>query len=214
MGEPLTLFGGANMTQTIETLCAVPGGVNGAALEKYKQALAKFPTGVAVVTALTSAGDPIGLTVNSFVSISLEPAIVSWSLRLKSSLYEHFVEAGSFVINVLAADQSELATQFATRREDRFEGVRWSSGACGDPVLSGVAATFECEEVSSLVVGDHVVFFGGIAAFSASRREPLVMHSGKVIKSNVIHKSEKDIEALELKPVRLLERGIGGNLTF
>lgn len=207
------------MTQTIETLRAVPGRVAVSDQGAYKQALAKFPTGVAVVTALNRAGKPIGLTVNSFVSISLEPAIVSWSLRLKSSLYEHFAEAGSFVVNVLAADQSELATQFATRGEDRFEGVCWSSGACGDPVLAGAVATFQCEEVSSLLVGDHMVFFGGVVAFSGFAGEPLFMHSGKVINGKGSHKPAKEVAtkpvaAPEFQSLDFVERGIGCGLIF
>lgn len=207
------------MTQTIETLRAVPGRVAVSDQGAYKQTLAKFPTGVAVVTALNRSGEPIGLTVNSFVSISLEPAIVSWSLRLKSSLYEHFVEAGSFVVNILAADQSELATQFATRSEDRFEGVCWSSGACGNPLLTGAVAIFECEEVSSLVVGDHIVFFGGVVGFSGADCEPLVMHSGKVIGNKGNHKPAEEVAtkpaaAPELQAVRFVERGIGCSLIF
>lgn len=207
------------MTQMIETLRAMPGGVAASDHRAYKQALAKFPTGVAVVTALSRTGDPIGLTVNSFVSISLEPAIVSWSLRSTSSLYEHFVEAGSFVINVLAADQSELVNQFAMRGEDRFEGVAWSAGACGDPVLAGAAATFECEEVSSLLVGDHMVFFGGVVAFSGSDVEPLFMHSGKVVNGKGSHKPAEEVAiklvaAPELQQIGFVERNVGCGLIF
>lgn len=207
------------MSQTVENLCAEPRGVAASALGQYKQALAKFPTGVAVVTARASTGKPIGLTVNSFVSISLEPAVVSWSLRLTSSLFDHFSEAGSFVVNVLATDQAGIADQFAARVSDRFEGIRWHAGVCGDPVLAGAAAVFECEEVSSLVVGDHLVFFGGIVGFSGSDREPLIMLSGKVVNGNGIRKPErevksKQVEILEIPPVLLVGSGVGSNLIF
>lgn len=186
---------------------------------EYRRTLSKFPTGVAVVTALTGAGDPIGLTVSSFVSISLEPAIVSWSLRLKSSLYQYFVEAGSFVVNVLAAEQSDLATQFATRSEDRFEGISWSSGLSGNPILMGAAATFECEEVSSLVMGDHMVFFGEVVAFSGADREPLIMHSGAVMNGTGGQKPAKDVAinsvaAPEMQSLGVVERGVGCALIF
>lgn len=207
------------MTQLIDKIGAIAKSGGGVGVGAYKGALAKFPTGVAVVTACNCEGQPIGMTVNSFVSISLEPPVVSWSLRLQSSLYGAFAEASSFVVNVLASDQNQLANQFAARADDRFQGVDWVSGVNGDPVLAGVAAIFECEVVSSLIVGDHQIFFGGVIGFAGSDREPLIMHSGKVVESNEVQKQDRKVVSKPMvsqgqAPVRFVASGVGSNFIF
>lgn len=207
------------MTRLIDKIGALAKSGNGVEVGAYKGALAKFPTGVAVVTACNCEGLPIGMTVNSFVSISLEPPVVSWSLRLQSSLYGAFAGASSFVVNVLASDQHQLANQFAARADDRFQGINWVSGVNGDPVLAGVAAIFECDVVSSLIVGDHLIFFGGVIGFAGSDREPLIMHSGKVVECNEVQKLDwkvvsKPVGNQSLSPVRFVGCGVGSNFTF
>lgn len=164
------------------------GGLRRAAdfdLERYRHALTRFPTGVAVVTAKGEGGRPIGLTVNSFTSVSLAPALVLWCLRRESSLYPEFSVSEHFAVNVLADDQRMLAAQFASRASDRFDGVRSSSGLGGCAVLADVAASFECEVVSRQMVGDHLLLIGEVAAFSMSDSDPLVMHSGGMVEPYV-----------------------------
>jgi flavin reductase (DIM6/NTAB) family NADH-FMN oxidoreductase RutF len=146
---------------------------------RYKQALAKFPTGVAVVTGKGLNGQAIGLTVNSFASVSLAPALVMWCLRKESSLYQDFLAATHFVVNVLAEDQGPLAAQFAARTADRFGGVACRTAAGGCVALTGVAATFECEVVSRQVVGDHLLLTGEVDMFDMFDHRPLILQSGQ-----------------------------------
>lgn len=147
---------------------------------RYKKALAKFPTGVAVVTSKGPNGRAIGLTVNSFASVSLSPALVMWSLRKESSLFQDFSVATHFIVNVLAAGQEALATQFAARTADRFSGVPCRIAAGGCVALIGVAATFECEVVSKQMVGDHLLLTGEVDQFDSFDKQPLILQSGRM----------------------------------
>src|SRR3954467_14095034 len=120
----------------------------------YRRALGQFPTGVTIVTARNAQGGYIGLTANSFTSVSLDPALVSWSLRLSSAVFEAFDRAAHFAVNVLAARQANLAARFATRCDDRFQGVEVIEGIEGLPLIEGSLAPFECHKLASHVPGD------------------------------------------------------------
>lgn len=144
----------------------------------YKRALSRFPTGVAVVTAIGLDGHPVGLIVNSFASVSLDPPVVLWSLRQESSLFAQFMEAEAYAVSVLAREQQGLVQRFSSRNPDRFAGVPYSQGVFGLPLLKGAVAVFECRKVGALPVGDHVVLLGQVLRFSDLHCQPLVMHSG------------------------------------
>jgi flavin reductase (DIM6/NTAB) family NADH-FMN oxidoreductase RutF len=169
------------MAQTLLKACDTAAQTGGFDMHRYKGALAKFPTGVAVVTGKGRDGRAVGLTVNSFVSVSLSPALVMWSLRRESSLYPEFSVAEHFVVNVLAEDQQWLAAQFSTRSSDRFDGVRHRSGLGGCAVLQGVAASFECEVASQQLIGDHLLLIGEVEVFDAYVRPPLILHADQPI---------------------------------
>jgi flavin reductase (DIM6/NTAB) family NADH-FMN oxidoreductase RutF len=149
----------------------------------YKQSLAKFATGVAVVTTVGATGEPIGMTINSFASVSLNPPLVLWSLRQESSLYEDFFKSEFFVVNVLSGTQRDLVSQFSKSASDRFRGVESRSGLGGCKVLIGNAASFECRVTSRQQCGDHVIFIGEVEAFAQSANIPIVMHSGGFVDS-------------------------------
>lgn len=139
-----------------------------------------FATGVTVVTARDADGRLIGLTANSFNSVSLEPPLVLWSLSLRAGSMPVFARGSHYAINILAADQVELAERFATKDVDRFAGVPWRPGLAGAPVLEGCAAVFECFNRSRYEEGDHVIFVGEVE--HCSRREdasPLIFHGGR-----------------------------------
>ncbi len=139
-----------------------------------------FATGVTIVTARTADGQLIGLTANSFNSVSLDPPLVLWSLaRAAASLPAMF--AGShYAINILAADQRELAERFASRGVDRFEGLAFTEGAGGAPLIAGAAASFECFNRSRYEEGDHVIFVGEVERCThRPGASPLLFHGGK-----------------------------------
>ena len=111
---------------------------------QFRTALGMFATGVTIVTARTQEGELVGLTANSFNSVSLDPPLVLWSLSRAAASLPAFQAGSHYAINVLGADQQALAQRFATRRVDRFADVDFVQGTCGAPLLAGAVATFEC----------------------------------------------------------------------
>jgi flavin reductase (DIM6/NTAB) family NADH-FMN oxidoreductase RutF len=124
----------------------------------------------------------VGLTANSFNSVSLSPPLVLWSLARQSSSMPGFLSAQHYAINVLAADQRLLAERFARKGIDRFEGTPWRPGLTGAPVIEGAVAVFECSHRSQHDEGDHLIFVGQVE--HCSRRvgaKPLVFHGGRFL---------------------------------
>ena len=144
-----------------------------------RQALARYVTGVAVVTATDPRGAPLGLTVNSFSSASLEPPLVLWGLSSRSSRQAGFLAARHFAINVLGAAQQELSARFAGPAEDRFGGIEWRAGLGGAPLLAGCIATFECAAAGQMPAGDHIILFGRVERFQHRPGTPLVFFASR-----------------------------------
>jgi flavin reductase (DIM6/NTAB) family NADH-FMN oxidoreductase RutF len=143
-----------------------------------RAALGRFATGVTIVSCVDDNGAFVGLTANSFNSLSLDPPLVLWSLRDTSPSLPAFVKARRFAVNVLAEAQVDLSRRFAARVEDKFADGAWSLGEHGTPVLAGCVAAFECETVSHQVAGDHRLFVGRVLAFAESTLPPLVFQGG------------------------------------
>src|SRR5512140_2417984 len=110
---------------------------------EFRAALGMFATGVTIVTARTPDGQVIGLTANSFNSVSLDPPLVLWSLSKAAASLPAFRAGSHYAINILAADQKPLAERFAVKGSDRWTGVSFTEGMGGAPLLAGAAATFE-----------------------------------------------------------------------
>lgn len=148
--------------------------------ETFRAALGRFATGVTIVTARAHDGQPVGLTVNSFNSVSLQPPLVLWSLGLRSSALPVFMQAEHYAIHVLSAQQRELALRFATQGVDRWQGVDFATGAGGVPLLPGVVASFECRSRSRYEEGDHVIFVGAVERCQHRQEvRPLLYHGGR-----------------------------------
>jgi flavin reductase (DIM6/NTAB) family NADH-FMN oxidoreductase RutF len=148
--------------------------------QEFRAALGMFATGVTIVTARAADGKIIGLTANSFNSVSLAPPLVLWSLSRAAASMSVFSAGSHYAINVLAADQKDLAERFAKRGADRWAGVTFDPGAGGAPLLHGAAASFECFNRSRYEEGDHVIFVGEVER--CTRREgasPLLFHGGR-----------------------------------
>lgn len=143
-----------------------------------RAALSRFATGVTIVTCRDAAGGTVGLTVNSFASLSLNPPLVLWSLREVSLSLEAFRAARYFAVNVLAETQVDLSRRFAAAQADKFAEGMWRQGSEGAPVLAGCAAVFECETVSQQVAGDHVLFIGRVLRIADLGGAPLLFQGG------------------------------------
>ena len=145
-----------------------------------RNALGRFATGVAVVTAIDPDGHPVGLTVNSFSAVSLKPPLVLWCLDNTSHNLAAFRRAGHHAINVLAAGQLDLSNRFATWPVDRFAGLHWHPGFGGAPLLPGCCASFEVANEDAHPGGDHTIFVGRVERFGeAPAMAPLLFHAGQ-----------------------------------
>jgi flavin reductase (DIM6/NTAB) family NADH-FMN oxidoreductase RutF len=144
----------------------------------FRDALGCFPTGVTVVTAAAADGRLAGLTVNSFSSVSLNPPLVLWSLFLHSPSMPIFQEATHFCVNVLSAEQAELARHFAKHSDDKFAGINWHPGLGGAPMLEGTIAQFQCRNSDRHYGGDHVIFLGAVERYTYRSGDPLLFTCG------------------------------------
>lgn len=144
-----------------------------------RSALGRFATGVTIVTCTDSQGAPVGLTVNSFAALSLEPPLVLWSLRAESPSLATFEAARHFAVNVLAEGQVELSRRFASASAHKFELGRWSPGHSGAPVLAGALAVFECDAHGAHAQGDHRLFVGKVQHAVTHAGHPLLYHAGR-----------------------------------
>jgi flavin reductase (DIM6/NTAB) family NADH-FMN oxidoreductase RutF len=148
-------------------------------LRELRHALGQFATGVTVATTRAVDGRPVGITANSFTSVSLEPPLVLWCLARDAGSLPVFRECTHFGINVLSSSQHHVSRLFATHGADKFggeTGVR--DGPSGVPLLEGVLAHFVCRNVRQIEAGDHVIVIGAVESWEVHEGEPLVFHSG------------------------------------
>lgn len=148
---------------------------------EFRHALGQFATGVTIVTACNDQGEPVGMTVSSFNSVSLAPSLVLWSIGNHTSLLPVFTACSHYAIHVLSHAQQALALQFASRGVDRFAGVQWQANAHGVPVIAGALATFECAARSRYTEGDHVILIGEVLACHTQEGSPLLYHGGQMM---------------------------------
>jgi flavin reductase (DIM6/NTAB) family NADH-FMN oxidoreductase RutF len=144
-----------------------------------RNALGTYATGVTIVTTTSADGTPIGLTCNSFSSVSLSPPLVLWSLSLRSPNLSNFLQAPHFAVNILAADQAPIAQRFARSLANKFEGVVHHMGSCGVPLIDGASAQLECRNETRYYSGDHVIFIGHVLHYTCSDAVPLVFCKGR-----------------------------------
>lgn len=135
--------------------------------------MSRFATGVAIATCCR-AGQPHGLTINSFVSVSLEPPLVSFCIDRGAQALSAFLDAASFAVHVLSASQEDLSNRFARRAGDRFQDLAWRPGALGDPLLDGVLASFECAKWQTVEAGDHFLLLGEVKNIEIQEGDPLL----------------------------------------
>jgi flavin reductase (DIM6/NTAB) family NADH-FMN oxidoreductase RutF len=144
-----------------------------------RSALGQFATGVTVVTTTSPRGHKVGVTANSFASVSLDPPLVLWCQARQAPSATIFRNARRFAVNVLAANQHHLSRQFAAPADDKFAGVACTSGPDGVPLIDGAIARFLCRAVSAHDGGDHLIQVGEVENYEWFDGEPLVFHSGR-----------------------------------
>lgn len=145
----------------------------------FRQALGSFATGVTIITTRAPDGEPLGLTVNSFNSVSLNPPLVLWSLAETAMSLPIFRDAEYWAVHVLSSAQEDLSNRFAQRSEDKFSGLDLEEGVGGIPMLRNCTARFQCKTAFQYEGGDHVIFVGEVQSFDQEEIAPLVFHGGR-----------------------------------
>lgn len=143
-------------------------------VDVYKKIMGSYPTGIAIITTFDEENNPIGLTVNSFASVSLDPLLVLWSLDKKSSHLDAFKKAKGFAVHILAVEQGDLCWAFAGKNEDRFADANWTRSDNDLPVIADTLGVMECQTFKSIEAGDHVIFIGQIIEIEKHDKEPLL----------------------------------------
>ena len=146
---------------------------------EFRKALGSFATGVTIITTRAADGTPVGLTANSFNSVSLNPPLVLWSLANPSLSLPAFRAASHWTVHILSSDQEALSARFAKRSDTKFEGLETESGLGGVPMLEGCSARFQCRTAFQYEGGDHVIFLGEVLSFDRCDAAPLVFHGGR-----------------------------------
>lgn len=168
---------------------------DGGDARRFRDALGCYPTGVAIITAPDGHGGHVGITANSFASLSLDPPLILWSLDKKAYSREAFHTAGYFGINVLSADQVELSRHFSKRHMDKFASVDIVLGEGGVALIENCVARFECRTHTTYDGGDHIIFVGEVLAFEYDTTiPPLAFKSGAYAQTAPHIHEEPDLE--------------------
>ena len=143
---------------------------------EFRLACARFATGVCVLTACNRDGVPHGLTVNSLSSVSLDPPLVMVAIGHLSTQLEGFDDAHFFAVNILTDKQQSLSVYFATREPGRFDGISWTPGQTGAPVLEETLGVIECHTIQKFDAGDHRILVGEAVAAKTHEGRPLLYY--------------------------------------
>lgn len=147
--------------------------------ETFRHVMGHFASGVAVVTGMDGAGNPVGVTASAVTSVSLEPPMLLVCLNSRLYTCDVLGETGHFGVNILASGQDALARRFAHGRGDRFSGLRIRQGRLGSPLLDGALARLDCRVVSAAEGGTHRVFFAEVVQAAAGEGTPLTYYRGR-----------------------------------
>ena len=148
--------------------------------ETFKAIMGSYPTGVTVVTTTTESGKPVGLTVNSFASVSMDPTLVLFCVDQKAGTLQAFKESQKFAVHVLNEDQKAECFKFAGKDDDKFSDFDWGMTEMGLPVFANAAGVMECKTVREVEAGDHTIFIGEVVSISKSDKEPMLYFRRKV----------------------------------
>lgn len=145
----------------------------------FRNALGEFATGVAAVTTVVEGQSPIGITVNSFSSVSLDPPLILWCLDKRSDTADAFNVCGGFTVNVLSGSQQDLSNRLSRPGEHGLQGIATSQGVNGVPSIDDALASFECDIETRHDAGDHIIMIGRVMGFHQREpKTPLIYHRG------------------------------------
>lgn len=145
----------------------------------FRQALGMFATGVTIVTTCAADGSPVGVTANSFNSVSLNPPLVLWSLAKNARSLDAFKNGEHWNVHILSQEQEALSNLFARAGQDKFGQQALDAGVTNAPLLTGCSARFQCKTMFQYEGGDHIIFVGEVLAYDRCERPPLLYVTGQ-----------------------------------
>lgn len=146
---------------------------------ELRDVLGRFATGVTVMTTCGAEGQPLGMAVNSFASVSLDPAEILWSIVSEAPSRPAFEQHAAFAVNIMAEADKDQTLRFAKPIDNKFEGVAWKKGWRDVPVLENALATLECDVKQMIPCGDHHIVVGSVRAIDCREGEPLIFFRGQ-----------------------------------
>lgn len=193
---------------------STPSAINAS---RFREVLGQYPTGVAVVTARSREGEPIGMVVGSFGSVSLDPPLVAFMPDKKSSTWKQLEQIDSYCVNILGAHQEGVCRSIASKRPDKFAGIEWTVSKHGNPIIAGAIARIECRKETVHEAGDHLIVLGRVNELdTGAPGMPLLFYRGGY--GTFTQQSIISSEAEILEKLRLLDRirgtleGLAGTL--
>ena len=145
-----------------------------------RKSLGMFSTGITIVTTVDDNKIPIGMTVNSFASVSLNPPLVLWSIDKKQPSYDIFLNSNGYAVNILSKNQKDLCLNFSSPIENKFDNVDWNLSKNGHPIIDGTLAWFDCVKWNYYDGGDHQILVGEVISHHQKEDEPLLYWNGKI----------------------------------
>ena len=149
-------------------------------MEDFKKTLSMFSTGITIVTAIDNLGSPIGMTVNSFSSVSLNPPLILWSIDKKQPSYNFFKNSNGYVVNILSKNQLDLCNIFSSKSKSKFKNINWQRSNNGFPLIDNCLAWFDCIKWNDYPGGDHQILVGEVTDFNFCNLEPLTYWNSKI----------------------------------
>ena len=144
----------------------------------YRNTLGLFVTGISIVTAVDEKKNPIGMTVNSFASVSLNPALVLWSIDKAQPSFNTFLNAKGYAVNILNKNQLDLCSNFSKPSDDKFKDIEWYYSKNGFPLISNSLAWFDCLSWAQYPGGDHEILVGKVTSYDQNKNDPLTYWNG------------------------------------
>ena len=146
--------------------------------KNLRNVLSKFATGVTIVSTIDDDGKPIGMTVNSFTSVSLDPPLVLWNIGINQPSYDIFLNAKGYAVSILSKDQRDICNLFSSSIDDKFNNIDFVLSDNGFPIIQKSLAWFDCLKWNNYPGGDHQILVGKVVNFHANENEPLIFWNG------------------------------------
>ena len=148
--------------------------------KNLRNVLSKFATGVTVVSTIDYDGKPVGMTANSFTSVSLDPPLVLWNIGINQPSYDTFLKANGYSVNILSKDQKHICNLFSSSVDDKFNDIDYILSDNGFPIIQKSLAWFDCLKWNNYPGGDHQILVGEVKNFYANENDPLIFWNGSL----------------------------------